>query len=205
MPSAVDVANLALDRLGQPPISSFDDGTTVSNLCNRMYPFARNKVQRAVPWRRQKARTTLAADVSAPAWGYTYKYRLPSDCVRLLDVYKSGYPLNTGWEVEGDFILSDEVGPLQIRYSALETNPDMWDELMVSATASLLAYEMAESLTQDATKKAQALQYYMEDMKLARHANGQEGNPVRLTSPDEWERVRWSGGSDIVSRDITEV
>lgn len=203
MPSKVDVANTALDRLGQPPIVTFDDGTKTANLVKRLYPIVRDQVHRVHPWRRLKARARLAADVTAPTWGYTTRFRLPSDILMLLDVYKGDEPLNRDWELEGDFILCDETGPLDIRYIKDSDNPDEWDSLHLSAVAWLLACEMSEALTQDPQKRAQCFAAFNDALTMAKRYSGMEGNPVNLTSPDPWELVRYAGGTDVEQRGIS--
>lgn len=203
MPSKVDVANTALDRLGQPPIVSFDDGSATSNLVKRLYPIVREQVHRMHPWRRLKARARLAADVTAPQWGYTTRYPLPADTLMLLDVYKGDYPMNAGWELEGGYILTDESGPIDIRYIKDSDDPNEWDSLHVSACAWLLAAEMAEALTQDPTKRSQCFASFNDVLRMASRFSGMEGNPVPVTRPDPWEKVRYAGGTDVELRDIT--
>ena len=156
MPSKVDVANTALDRLGQPAIVSFGDGTKTANLVSRMWPIVRDQVHRAGCWRRLKARAQLAADTTAPEFDYTYRFRLPAECLMILDIFINAYPLNSRWELEGEYILSDESGPLQLRYIKDSDDPNKWDALHISAVAWLLAAEMCEALNQSSEKRGQA-------------------------------------------------
>lgn len=202
--SPVDVANLALDRLGQPPIVSFDDGNKAANLCGRIYPLARDEIQRRFPWRRLRTRAQIGQEVEKPAWGYQNQFRLPVDLLRLLEVYIDLTPQHRNWELEGDLILINFEGPLNIRYVARQDDPTKWDALMLSAVAAYMAKDMAESLTQDAAKKNFAYTDFNEIMKEAKHANAQEGTPVLLNSPDSWVSVR-VGGAAQDARPISEV
>jgi len=194
MPSKVDVANTALDRLGQPAIVSFGDGTKTANLVSRMWPIVRDQVHRAGCWRRLKARAQLAADTTAPEFDYTYRFRLPAECLMILDIFINAYPLNSRWELEGEYILSDESGPLQLRYIKDSDDPNKWDALHISAVAWLLAAEMCEALNQSSEKRGQAFAAFEATMSMAKKYSGAEGNPVRLNSPDSWESVRHGAG-----------
>jgi len=93
---------------------------------------------------------------------------------------------------------------LLIRYIKDSEDPAEWDRLMVHAIAAYMAKDMAEALTQSRDKKAFAVGDWDAIMIQARHANAQEGNPVKLNSPDDWEAVRWTGGTDLTNRPISE-
>ena len=205
MPTAIDIANWSLDLIGQPHITSFEDGTKASKLVNRMYPLVRDEVQRAHPWRWLRARASLAADATAPAWGYDRRYQIPADMLRLLDVYKGDIPQFSGWELEGQYILTNEASPIYIRYIAQQTDPNRWDSLLRSAIAARLASQIAEPLTQDPSKRNFARAEYKEIMKHARLVSAQEGNATSVNVPDRWESVRYGSVFDPEYRDITEV
>lgn len=194
MPSKVDVANTALDRLGQPPVVSFSDGTKTANLVNRLWPIVRDQVHRMGCWRRLKARVELAADTTAPEFDYAYRFRLPAECLMIFDIFINSNPLNSRWELEGEYILSDEAGPLQLRYLKANDDPNQWDALHVSAVAWLLAAEMCESLNQSTEKRAQSFAAFEAVLDTARKYSGAEGNPVSLNAPDSWEAVRYGAG-----------
>ncbi len=202
--SPVDIANLALDKLGQPPIVTFQDTSKQGLLCNRMYPLARDFIFRTFPWRRLRARAQLAADTEAPLFQYQFRFRLPMDLLRLLDVssdsgtrdfFNGRGVMNQGWELEGEFILTNVQGPLNIRYIKKSEDPGQWDMLMIHSIAAYMAKDLAEVLTQDTSKKQFAANDYAAIMTQARQANAQEGNPVQLNNPDGWEVVRWAGGA----------
>ena len=203
--SEIDVCNLALDRLGQPPIVSLDDSGKAPTLCKRMYPLARDEMLRRVPWRRLKKRAVIAAVGVPPVWGDGLLYELPGDLLKLLDVYSnSNYVQNVGWELEGNQILTQADGPLHIRYIVKSNDPSSWDSLMISTVAAYMAKDMAETLTQDATKKQYAYQDFMAIMDEAKHANSQEGVYVNIDDADTWVTDRYGGSSNVTARGISE-
>lgn len=191
MPSVVDVCNTALDRNGEPPIISLLDGTPAANLCDRLFPIARDEVQRTFPWRRLRKRVSLAADPTAPIFGFDFRYRIPADSLRIIDVLDSQSRVVQEWELEGQFILTDTDAPLFIRYIATSNDPNEWDALMVSAVAARLAVELAEPLTQDTGKRNLLLAEYQNTMRQARNASAQEGSGQPLDLKDSWANSRF--------------
>lgn len=203
--SAIDISNLALDRLGQPTITTFFDGTKASNLCGRMYPLSRDFVLREFPWRRLKAWADIAALGTAPEGLYQRAFELPANMLRLLDVAQAGQIKNKGWELEGNTIVTNLPSPLTVRYLRSDTNPADWDELMINTIAAHMAMDMAETLTQSQEKKQFAVGQWAVAYDRARHANAQEGNPTPLNQPDDWELVRWASGIDVPFANTSDV
>lgn len=205
MVAPVDIVNIALGRIGQPLLTSLeDDDGKAAKYARLFYPSSRDQMLRAFPWRRIKKRIAVAADPAAPVWGYDKRYALPSDLLRLLEVAANDKVIrNSEWELEGNWLLTNFDGPLYLRYLYASTDPNEWDVLMHSVIAAHLAVELAEPLTQDDSKKRLAVQMFQLVMADARHANAQEGNPVKLNTPDSWESVRYGGG-DPTERGISE-
>ena len=88
MASEVEIASMALNKLGAQRITAFDDGTNRSNLCRDFYPSVRDATLRAYPWNCSINQKLLAAEVAAPLFGYSYKFQLPvlPYCLRVLKI-----------------------------------------------------------------------------------------------------------------------
>jgi len=186
MASVVDICNRALDKLGQGPIVSLEDGTKSANLCNRNWPLIRDQVLRDHPWNFAVRRAILAPDVNEPVWGFNYKSPLPSNCLRLIEVDN----LSTGeYQVEGRAILSNDEA-IRIRFIARIADPNDYDSLFQDAVASRLAVELCESLTQSNSKKELLIQEYDMILTAARRVDGQE-NPPAVFEEDEWLLARF--------------
>lgn len=186
MPSIVDVCNKALDKVGQGAITSLGDGTKAANLCTRQWPLVRDQLLRDHPWNFAVTRTTLASDEIAPVWGFTARFPLPSDCLRLLEVRD----LSTGeYQVEGRFIHADAT-VLYIRYISRIEDPNVYDTAFVDAVASRLAIELCEPLTQSTTKKKMLADEYDDSLTRAKRADGQE-NPPAEYEEDSWIEARY--------------
>ena len=104
MASVVEICNGALNQLGATTILSLTEDSKNARLCNQRFTQVRDAVFRSHPWNCLQKRQELAADTTAPAWGFKFAYTLPADCLRLLRIldYDSNY------KVEGRKILSNE-------------------------------------------------------------------------------------------------
>jgi len=185
MPSAVDICNRALSRVGEARITSLADDSKQARACTSAYAAVRDEVFRAHPWNSAITRTSLAKLSSSPSFGYDDEYQLPADCLRVVEVYDSVYP----WVVEGKKLLSDEGSPISIRYVKREEDPNQWDSLLASAVAARLAVELCEELTQSNTKRTLAADEYTAIMASARKADGQEQSPMPFAE-DAWITAR---------------
>lgn len=186
MASVVDVCNRALDKLGHTPITSLGDGTAASSLCDRTWPIVRDRALRAYPWNFAIKRVTTAPDTTAPVWGFNYTHTLPSDCLYLIEI-KDTRP--DEYVIEGGKIFTNE-SVLYLRYVRRIEDPNLFDALFTDAVASLMAYEMAEKLTQSNQKRELAYREYTEQMTQAKRTDAME-NPVTEYREDSWIEARY--------------
>jgi len=197
MASAVDICNLALQRLGARSIASLAEDTTAGRECNRVYEHARDTEIRAHQWSFARTRVSLAADSTAPIFGYTTAYTLPSDFVRLLPVRNvgsntsitGGIDSDIDWQIEGRQILTNDTGALQIVYLKKVTDPNEFDELFNDLLVSRIAMDIAEKVTQSNTKKQAAENRYIAAQKEAKKVNAFE-RPPQDAPADSWVTAR---------------
>jgi hypothetical protein len=185
MTSVVGICNRALQRLGQPAITSLGDNTPASDACNLAWPFVRQTVFRDHSWNCLVARKSLAASQTTPAYEYSNEYPLPSDCLRVLQVLTGEALITNQYTVEGRSILFNGDGGLFIRYVKDEEDPVKYDSLLVEALASYMAMTLAEELTQSNTKRQLAMDEYKNTVQMAKRVDGQETPPVR------WQESDW--------------
>lgn len=186
MPSVIDLCNSALDKVGQGAITSLGDNTKSSKMCSRNWPLVRDRVLRAHPWNFAVVRTNLAPHEAAPSWGFTAKFPLPPDFLRLLEVRD----LSTGeFQLEKGFIHANAT-VLYIRYISRIEDPNAYDALFVNSAATLLAVEMCEAFDQSASKKRGLLDEYDAFLDEAKRADAQE-NPPAPYEEDDWISVRY--------------
>ena len=127
MTSAVDIANSALNNIGASTINSLTEDSVAARIVNQRYVFVRDAVFRSHPWNCLVRRASLAQNSTAPTWGYTYAYNLPTDpyCLRVLRLEK----LDLDYKVEGRTIVSDEQ-TMKIKFIARVTDPNEYLSLI---------------------------------------------------------------------------
>jgi len=106
--TALEICNLALSLIKVPSVASITSATTVEEeVAALWYAPSRQELLRKHPWNFAKSRAQLAADPTAPLFGYDYKYPLPSDFMRLRFIGSSNAGLvGIDYDMETDqFIL----------------------------------------------------------------------------------------------------
>jgi len=184
MASDVGIANAALRKLGQGPITAFSENSKAARLANERYAEVRDELLYRHPWNFAMKRESLAASSTAPVWGFTSAYPLPADYIRMHEV--NGEDENTAkWKVEDGAIVTDLPAPLQVRYVYQVTDANRMSIGFREALASQLASDWAEDITGDdnvVTDKAGKARLAVAQ---ARSNDGQEGTPDAIES-DEW-------------------
>jgi len=173
MASTVDICNGALNQLGATTILSLTEDSKNARLCNSRYTQVRDALFRTHPWNCLQARLELAASTDSPAWGFTYAYTLPANCLRLLRVldYDSNY------KVEGRKILSN-ASTMKILYISRITDPNEYDELLRETLSAALGADIAYAVTSNNTTSQNMILSYQEKLKDARFVDSTEGQNV---------------------------
>lgn len=186
MASKVDIANIALSNLGEQPISSLTEANQRARACSGRYDDVRDLVLRSHLWNCALERVQLASDVAAPAWGFDYKYRIPSDCLRVISIKDQEY----AWKIEGSYIVSND-NTMYILYVRKEDNPEVYDALLVQAMGCRLAAECAQDITGKIELKDSMMAKYIAVLSEARSADASEGTPQKIES-DLWLQSRYT-------------
>ena len=173
MASIVDICNGALNQLGATTILSLTEDSKNARLCNQRYTQVRDGVFRSHPWNCLQKRIELAADTTAPAWGFSYAYTLPSDCLRLLRIldYDSNY------KVEGRKILSN-TSSMKILYVARVTDPNEYDELLRETLSAALGADIAFGITSNNQTSQNMYQLFQDKLRDARFVDSTEGQNI---------------------------
>lgn len=189
MASNVEIANRALTKIGASRIISLNDDNKQGREVNSMFAIVRDAELRAHNWRFSIKRTAVAALSTPPAFGYSYQYQAPTDCLKLLEVgdYYPGADLTdyvgsdtSPYAYENGVILTDYAAPLKLRYIARIEDPSLYDSLFVEAFACKLAMELCEPLTESSSKRELALREYQLAISAALRANAIEKPPLKL-------------------------
>lgn len=154
----IRVCSDALLMIGQKAISSFNEGTDASNICDRIYPGVKKSTLQSFPWSFTFKKVQLAQTTNTPVNEYKYEYQLPSDRLgtirRAFNSSAVGARTFSQWTIQGDKLLTNEE-TVVIDYQYLPTESEM-----PSYFIQLLKYMMCWHLATPMTDQDAKAQYW---------------------------------------------
>ncbi|CAK8996898.1 Uncharacterized protein SCF082_LOCUS4981 [Durusdinium trenchii] len=133
-------------------------------------------LEAAPAWPCARRRVNLTADTSSgstPAFDYSYRFPLPSKFVRIVRLYDTGYR----WVREGNYILSDDPGPIHLMYIH-EIDPADADASLAACAAARLAWKLARAYTDDPGERRALREEYFEQLGEAVRIAGAQRQAV---------------------------
>jgi len=143
MASAVEIANISLIGLGGKPISSFTESTSEAISVNAVWNVFRQTLLRSHYWNFAIKRQELAQATTPPGFAYDYKYALPSDNLRIIQVYTDG-----DYKIENGFVITNHTS-CKVKYVADITDTSVWSGDFTELMSARLKAELAYSITRD--------------------------------------------------------
>jgi len=192
------ICNIAMGWLRANLITNFDTDTSKeAKLCRANYDRIREAVLEDREWRFATKRMKLALSAHVPEYGYTHKFQIPPDVIRVLACSKGvGRPANVDnniqWEREEDFVLAN----IPLIYARCTMNIETTTKFspgFTQAFATRIAAELAVALTGSNTRHKELLEDY--DAKLATGGtrDGMQGK-ARQRRPGRLQTARYRGG-----------
>lgn len=184
--SSVAICNSALIKCGSDRISALSDAVIGAELCNEEYAKCRDDLLRAHPWNFAIANANLSSDATylpdstSPDAGYSYRYLIPSDVLRLLLLNNEH---DTEWRVEGGYIYTDET-TLVAKYIKQVTDTTLFDKNFEEVLALKIAKSISFRLTQSIPLTQDLNSRYEKALREARSFDGQEGSVERWVVDD---------------------
>lgn len=150
----VDVSNQALSYLGEQTIASMDEDTNEARQVNLHFDQTLRELMEMHRWSFGRKRVRLTRNPHEPVFGWLYAHSIPSDCLRILDLFELGEndPTNVpvpvrAFEKEPGQILSNvqHLGLVYIkRVDVTELSPLLIKALSIKL-ASKIAIPLGES------------------------------------------------------------
>ena len=170
MASVVQICNSALNQLGASSITALTENSKNARICNERYETIRDAVYRSHPWNCLVKRVQLAQDSDTPAWGFSFQYTLPSDCLRVLQIkdYDADY------KIEGRKLLIEE-SEVYLIYLAIETDVNQLDILLRETISAALAQDISYAITSNLQVAKLMAEKYQAKLSEARHTDASEG------------------------------
>ncbi len=189
MAALIDIVNMALQECGSEPVTLSDynaDTYERGRAAKQAWDFVRKTVYRLHPWNPPEKYAQLDADATAPLWGFSTRYALPADFVRMLEV-----DTTEPWHISGLWIYTDQTGDdLGIRYIFDETTYSNLDSTIVDTLVLYLACRIAKRITDDKALVGQLLARWDDFLKRAQSVDGQEQSDAEFED-DTWVQDRW--------------
>lgn len=157
MATVVDICNAALSHCGtRSKISAIDEGSAEANACLTQFPLVRDATLRLFDWNFARLTVSLAA-LQSPPERWSYKYGVPSNCVRirrLNDVPMLSLP-QTFFEMAADVdstgaiisVILTNASPISAIYTARVEDPLRWDQGFIDAMTFGLAMRICFEVT----------------------------------------------------------
>lgn len=191
----IGIVNRGLQIVGYPGISSLQENSRGARAMNRAYDPIRLSEFRKHFWNFSIKRAQLPASATPPIFGKGNFFQLPGDFLMLAPVDQA-FGVQTGspivgppdihdWQIEGNQIASNEVGPLQIRYVSSDITESLFDVSFAEAFSAALGLAVCEELTQSNSKNQFAAQTYKDAILMARQRNAFENRPIASPN-DTW-------------------
>lgn len=181
--SSTDICNLALDLLNAGVVIDVENPSNpTEELLNRWYDQARRKALREHPWNFAIKRAILSSSATAPPFGYSKKFPLPADFIRIADVFNDeGYSVSKSlYAVEdGGVSINSDGTALRIRYVYDFTEVTAMEPLFIDFLSLEIALCIAYKVTDNNTNIQRIGELHKMRGALSRAIDGQESPPMR--------------------------
>lgn len=186
MVTKVDICNMALDLLEEGIISSISENSAAARWFDRNFDISRDGLLEAYNWNFAIERQSIAVDATPPSWGWDHAYLIPSGALRVMLIRKggehNGAPIPH--EIEGQYILTDEDTPLQVRCIMQQTDTTKFPSLFTEALAARMAIKQAHARTGKASVLDRAERVYSQMIKEALKSDAISGTPETPSDTD---------------------
>lgn len=152
--TGVTICSDALLLLGAKAISSFNDGTDESSVCDRLYPDIRDSTLVMYPWSFATKKIGLAQLLTAPGSVWRYAYQLPGDSLAgpraVYETNAVGAHPRSDYELQGDQLLTNMPAVyIDYQYSVGEF---AMPKYFVQLLKYMVAWHIAEAITEQQDK-----------------------------------------------------
>lgn len=168
MASQIEISNIALIALGADPISSLSETSPEAVAINVVWDVIRKGLLRLHPWNFAIKRVELAQSSTAPSHGYDYRYALPTDCLKVIQVYQ-----DDDYKIENGFVVTNNIR-CQLKYVADIKDTSVWTSDFTELMAEKLKAELAFGLTADKDLVKICTQLFAGKLEMARWNDASE-------------------------------
>ena len=166
---------------------SLDEETREARACNSEYDKCRKTILRLYPWGFACSRAVLAPS-EVPAFEYAYSLPLPSDCLRIVELFE----YHGSHKVEGGNLLADS-DVINLKYVRNQADLSKADSLFITCFEWWLAYTLARYLTESGEARQEAFAGFKAVMPMAKFVQSTENSQPIFESNDLIDSRHGSG------------
>ncbi len=186
MTEKVRIANIALNMLGEKAITSLDDDSDRARAIKIHYETARDSTLEAHEWTFAIKRWIPSPDATAPVWGPSHAFPIPSDVLRVISVHgdNSSFSVTNDteqvqWLVERNQVVCDEE-VIYCRGIQRVEEEGRFTKLFDQALSAKLASLVAVSVSASVDLQANMLGFYAQFLADAKSRDGLQGRTRRI-------------------------
>ena len=152
MSTSVEIANMALIKVGATRITALTGTGKSEQLCSALLQPVIDELLSGFDWKCARSRALLAQDATPPTFQYDYRYALPTSpyCLSIRKIYYGDDgPEFIDWIQEGRFILTNQDNDdddLYLLYTGRITDHTQLPSHVVQAVVAILAWRLSYSL-----------------------------------------------------------
>ncbi len=170
--SKLSICSKAFVKIGAKTISSFNEGTTESEIAQQLYASSKNTLLSIYPWHFATSIASLNRLDEKPMSGYSFVYQLPLDFLRALSLEKSDYRI-----YHKTIHTNDPMPKLTYIHQVEEDEfPPFFEDLLVSK----LAFEFCLPLTESTSRTEFLEKNYQSLLNQAKLIDSQQNTPIRI-------------------------
>ncbi len=175
-----EIINAALLKIGEPRCVGFNDTTFIpARTVTAIYTQTLKQVSREHEWKCLSTRAALTANETAPAFGWTFSYPIPEDCMRVIAVNGiRRLSCESFWKQEGANIYTD-ADTVELEYVAFDADSTHYDDMFINAVTALFASRLVAQRRRDGNLAASLLAEYNQALSRARTVDATQKHDVK--------------------------
>lgn len=143
MSSQVEISNAAIIAVGGEIIASFNEHTPEAILIRTLWDQIRKNLLRLNSWNFAVKRVQLARSATPPNFDFSYRYALPYDNLRVLQVWT-----DDDYRIENGYITTN-AETCFLKYIADIPDVNVWSSDFIDLMSARLSAEIAYAVTKD--------------------------------------------------------
>ena len=165
--SNIELCSKALNKIGANSITSFEDDSVESEICESIYLTLKQKLLSLYSWSFATKTTQLLNSDIVQKYGYNYAYVLPIDFLRAIKISSC-----EKYKIAGNYLFSNQEN-IELEYIA-DVDEEYFSPLFVSSFIYLLAAELSISLLNDTSRYALFYRLFNSEIKEAKSVDSMQ-------------------------------